>query len=51
MQKLERTEKNLQDPLFRFLEREVSIGTKLLKNIGETFETVNELINEVKTTA
>lgn len=43
LERLERTENSLNDPLFRFLEREVTVATGLLEQIQKDNSKVKEL--------
>merc|ERR1712137_340872 len=45
LKSLERTSKSVNDPLFRFFEREVQVGQKLLQKILHDFETLTHVAN------
>lgn len=45
IEKLERTEEKMNNPLFRFLEREVTVATKLLNQIQKNSNDTQDLCN------
>ncbi|EGG20698.1 cytoplasmic dynein heavy chain [Cavenderia fasciculata] len=44
MKQPKRTAQNIKDPLFRCFEREITIGTKLIKKITTDLNSINELL-------
>jgi dynein heavy chain 1 len=45
IKKLERTESKMNNPLFRFLEREVTVASKMLNNIKKNSIDIQDLCN------